>query len=91
MHSGFGSTKKEPVDPMAADLRKLKKEANKTATLRGCSIEIQILKQQIAKQQEQLNSQKNLIMTIRNQFMQFEQQRAIELSGALAGGPTVRE
>lgn len=87
----IGSTNHEKKDPMAADLRKLKKEANKTATLRGCSIEIQILKQQIARQQEQINTFQNLYMTLQNRFDQYEHQRAIELAGALGGGPTVRE
>lgn len=76
---------------MAEELGKIAKLAKKTATLAGCSIEIQILKQQVVKQQEEINRTQNLFMTLQAKFVQFEQQRAIELSQALGGGPTVRE
>lgn len=87
----FGPTEKEEIDPMADELRKLKKVANNTATLQGCSIEVQILKQQMIRQQKQIDSLTGLIMTLQGQFRQYEQQRAIELSTALNGGPTVIE
>ena len=87
----FGPTEKEEIDQMAEELRELKKVANNTATLQGCSIEVQILKQQIVKQQTQIDSLTGLIMTLQGQFRQYEQQRAIELSAALNGGPTVIE
>jgi len=84
----FGSTERPISDHEQARMAKAAKVANNTATISGCSIELQIQKQHIERQQSEINSLKGLIMTLQGQFDQFQQQRAIELSQMLGGGPT---
>lgn len=85
----FGSSQDEdPIDPAMVQARKT---AIKTATLEGCTIELQVQRQHINTLNDKLEGLQNLYMTLQNQFIQYQQQRAIELSGLVNHGPTSRE
>lgn len=84
----FGST--ERPDELPEHVKIAQKVRRQTATIEGCSATLQIQAQQIKRQQEELNTLKNLFMTLQGQFQQFQTQRAIELQGMVNAGPTVR-
>lgn len=71
---------------------KAKATMGEIATIKGLMEEMAILKDLVANMTEQHNRLIGMVSTMRNQFTQFEKQRAIELQSWLAnGGSTTPE
>jgi len=60
------------------------------ASVQGIATEMEVLKMRMAELGEQIQATFNLILTLRGQFQQFQQQRVIELQGR-GGGSTTPE
>lgn len=74
------------------DIAQAKATMGELATIKGLREEVLILKSMVADMTEQHNKIINLIGTMRRDFDQFKQQRAIELQSWLAnGGSTTPE
>ena len=86
----FGSTKKEENIP-DPEVVKAKKQARNLATMRGLSMEVQVLQKQVEILSERCNRLEGVFMTLDKKFQTFETQRVIELNRMVNGGPTVKE
>lgn len=73
------------------DLHKAKLSLNERATVEGVATEIQVLKQQLEMTHEQMRRLIGMYATLSDQFVQFQQQRHIELNSWVAGGSTTPE
>lgn len=73
------------------DLHKAKLSLNEKATVEGVATEIQVLKQQLEMTHEQMRRLIGMYTTLHDQFLQFQQQRVIELNSWVAGGSTSPE
>ena len=74
------------------DLHKAKLSLNEKATVEGCMVELDVMKQRFTMQGEQINRLIGMYATLRNEFDQFQKQRVIELQSWLAkGGSTTPE
>ena len=74
------------------DLHKAKLSLNEKATVEGCMVELDVMKQRFEMQGEQMNRLIGMYSTLRDEFDQFKQQRVIELQSWLAtGGSTTPE
>ena len=90
----FGSTEKDEVkrrDELPEHVKTASRVRKETATLAGLSVTVQIQEQRIKTLIERLDRSEKLFMTLKGEFEQFKQQRAIELQRMVGGGPTVRE
>jgi len=58
------------------------------ATVQGIATEIQIVKQQIEMQAEQMNRLIGMYQTLQNEFTQYREQRVVELNMKVNHGPT---
>jgi len=74
------------------DLHKAKLSLNEKATVEGVMVQIDVLRQQMEMQGEQMNRLIGMYTTLKNQFDQYQAQRVIELQSWLAnGGSTTPE
>lgn len=75
------------------DIVDAKHSMGEVMTIQGLHEEVQVLKSMVDDMTNQYNHLVNLYGTIKNQFEQFEQQRAIELQSWIAknGGSTTPE
>ena len=74
------------------DIHKAKLSLNEKATVQGCMVELDVMKQRFVLQGEQINRLIGMYATLRNEFDQFQKQRVIELQSWLAnGGSTTPE
>ncbi len=74
------------------DMHKAKLSLNEKATVEGVLTQIDVLRQQMEMQAEQMNRLIGMYTTLRDQFDQFQKQRVIELQSWLAtGGSTTPE
>lgn len=74
------------------DMHKAKLSLNEAATVEGCLQAVDIVKQQIEMQAEQMNRIIGMHQTLSAEFAQYKQQRVIELQSWLAtGGSTTPE
>lgn len=81
----FGSTEQEKV--LSDQEQDAARTRAKTATLGGMSVEIQILKQQLAHNTEQLNKVVGLVMTLQGRIEAINAARVRELQDR-GHGPT---
>ena len=58
------------------------------ASVQGIATEMEVLKMRMAELDERIQAPFNLVITLRNQFQQFEQQRVLELQGRGVGSTT---
>lgn len=68
-----------------------KETIGKAATINGLYEEVQVIKHMMDDMTEQHNRLISLYSTLKNQFDQFQKQRAIELNSWVAGGSTSPE
>lgn len=74
------------------DMHKAKLSLNEKATVEGVLTQIDVLRQQMEMQGEQMNRLIGMYTTLHDQFAQFQKQRVIELQSWLAnGGSTTPE
>jgi hypothetical protein len=74
------------------EIIKAKLSLNEKATVEGCIVAVDVVKQQIEMQAEQMNRIIGMIQTLETQFEQYRAQRVIELQSWLAkGGGTTPE
>jgi hypothetical protein len=74
------------------DLHKAKLSLNEKATVEGCMVELDVMKQRFEMQGEQINRLIGMYSTLRGEFDQYQKQRVIELQSWLAtGGSTTPE
>lgn len=74
------------------DLHKAKLSLNEKATVEGVMVQIDVLRQQMEMQGEQMNRLIGMYTTMRDDFDQYKRQRVIELQSWLAnGGSTTPE
>ena len=74
------------------DIHKAKLSLNEKATVQGCMVELDVMKQRFVLQGEQINRLIGMYTTLHDQFAQFQKQRVIELQSWLAtGGSTTPE
>ena len=76
---------------MYKDMHKAKLSLNQKATVEGCLVEIQVLKQQLEMTHEQLRRLIGMYSTLQQDFTQFKQQRVKELNVRVNGGSTTPE
>lgn len=85
----FGSTQKEPeLTPEREEEILAKKIARKTASIAGCSIELQIQKQQIKLLSERIDSLQGQQTTLLNEVRMLRELHAKNMQAMLRGGPT---
>lgn len=85
----FGSTEKEPeLTPEREEEKLAKQVARKTATLAGCSIELQIQKQQIKLLSDRIASLQGQQTTLLNEVRMLKELHAKNMAAMLNGGPT---
>ena len=82
----FGSTQKEEELPEEVKLAKKVRDA--TATIEGCSAELQIQAQRIANIYERLQTLENLTATLLEEQRQLKKMYGESLNKILGGGPT---
>lgn len=74
------------------DMHKAKLSLNEKATVEGVMVQIDVLRQQMEMQGEQMNRLIGMYATLRDEFDQYKRQRVIELQSWLAnGGSTTPE
>lgn len=74
------------------DMHKAKLSLNEKATVEGVLTQIDVLRQQMEMQAEQMNRLIGMYSTMRDEFDQYKRQRVIELQSWLAnGGSTTPE
>jgi hypothetical protein len=73
------------------DMHKAKLSLNEKATVEGVLAEIQVVKQQIKMQSEQMNRLIGMYGTLQRQFDQYNAQRVKELNVRVNGGSTTPE
>jgi len=84
----IGSTKNERE--LTPEEKTAKRIREQTATIQGCSAELQIQKQQIENLYAHKQKLENLIATQQNELNQLRQQFGILIQSKLGGGPTAR-
>lgn len=83
---GFGSTSRE--ENLTENEKLAIKIRAATATVQGCSAEIQILKQQVENLYAHKSKLENLVATQSAELRQLKQQFGMLLQAKLGGGPT---
>lgn len=75
------------------DIHAAKLSLNQKATIEGCLVEIQVVKQQLEMTHEQMRRLIGMYQTLSGEFQQYREQRVIELQSWLAkgGGSTTPE
>ncbi len=68
------------------DIHKAKLSLNEKATVEGCIVELDVMKQRFVMQGEQINRLIGMYATLRGEFDQLQRQRVIELQSWLAKG-----
>lgn len=86
MGTTFGSTTKEELPDEGMVIAT--KVRNKTATITGVSVELQIQKQQIKELHDKLAHMNAYCQSLQGQFDDFKKQRIIELQAQVGHGPT---
>ena len=86
MGTTFGSTTKEELPDEGMVIAKQVRD--KTATVAGLSVELQIQKQQIKELHEKLAHMNSYCQSLQLQFDDFKKQRVIELQAKVGHGPT---
>jgi predicted RNase H-like nuclease (RuvC/YqgF family) len=82
----FGPMDREEEVP--EDVKIAKKVRDQTATIVGCSTELQIQKQQIKHLSERIDSLQNQMMTLMQEVKMLRELHAQHLQSVLNGGPT---
>jgi hypothetical protein len=85
--SNIGKTQ-DDSDPLTKEEMRGALTKVERATVNGLQREMEILKEMRAEDMEQMNRLVGLYTTLRNEFTQFQQQRAIELNMRVNHGPT---
>jgi signal transduction protein with GAF and PtsI domain len=90
--STFGSTTEDAGGSMR-DVHKAKLTMGEIATVQGVATQMKVLKAMVDDMTEQHNRVIGMIGTLRAEFQQYQQQRAIELQSWIAknGGSTTPE
>ena len=85
----FGSTEKEPeLTPEREEEILAKRVARKTASIEGCSVELQIQKQQIKLLSERIDSLQGQQTTLLKRVEMLQELHAKNMQAMLNGGPT---
>lgn len=86
MGTTFGSTTKEELPDEGMVIAK--KTRDKTATMAGVSITLQIHEQRFKDLYDKLRNMENYCRTLEKRMEDFQKQRGIELQARVNGGPT---
>jgi len=82
----FGSTKRE--EELPAHVKEAKRVRDKTATITGLSVELQLQSQRMLHLIERMNRLEGLLATQQQEIKQIKEMHAKQLQALLAGGPT---